>query len=60
MNKQELERENKRLKELLRRKDLEISELIHMHREVDKRMDEVFKEMNRQQEQKSWWERLFY
>ena len=59
MTKKDLISENKYLKKLISKKDQEISELIHMHREIEKRMDSIFKEVSDQQKKTHWWERFF-
>jgi hypothetical protein len=59
MTKKELMAENRFLKKLLIRKDTEISELIHMHREIEKRMQSIFGEVDLQEKNTSWWQRFF-
>jgi len=55
MTKTELIEENQKLTRKIMRKDREISELIHMHREIEKRMDDIFSNAEKQKKQTRWW-----
>lgn len=59
MTKEQLVQENRLLKSVIKRKDAEISELIHMHREIEKRMGEIFCDVAEQQKNTRWWHRFF-
>ena len=59
MTNAELIKEIKKLRTKLHQKDLEIAELIHMNREVDKMMDVVFKGVLYDQVDQKWWNKLF-
>jgi hypothetical protein len=59
MTNAELVKEINKLKTKLHQKDLEIAELIHMNREVDKMMDVVFKGVLYDQVDQKWWNKLF-
>jgi predicted RNase H-like nuclease (RuvC/YqgF family) len=59
MTKTALLEENRQLKAKLHQKDLEIAELIHMHREIDKRMDGLIKDAAEQRENTSWLDMFF-
>jgi hypothetical protein len=59
MTKKELQTENRLLKKIISKKDQEISELIHMHREIEKRMTSIFGEVAQQEQNEPWWQRIF-